>query len=88
METSFFQAQEIQITSVYFKNSKDNGELEAYPRQMIMGGQEYDMEFGMRYLIRKGQQLIRLFDMTDGQNQFRLREENDAWTLINMKAAI
>lgn len=86
MEISSFQEQEIQITSVYF-SEKQNGELESYPRQMMLDGQAYNFELSMRYFIRKGQQLIRLFDMTDGQNEYRLREENNAWTLINMKAA-
>ena len=88
MEISSFQAQEIQITSVYFRTPKGSNQFETYPRQMVLDGQEYTFELGMRYLVRKGQQLIRLFDMTDGSNNYRLREENDAWTLINMKAAI
>ena len=90
MEISSFQAQEIQITSVYFRTPKGHDQFETFPRQMVYEGHEYTFtELGMKYLIQKGQQLIRLFDMTDGKTDYRLKLEGENnWTLVNMKTAI
>jgi hypothetical protein len=90
MEISTFSTQEIQITSVYFRNNPGGKRFESYPKRMIYGGREYTfLESGMRYLVRKGQQLVRLFDVSDGQTQYRLRVDNDnRWTLVGMKASI
>ncbi len=90
MKIANFDNQNIEITAVYFRGRKGEQRLESYPRRMVMNGQEYTfLESGMRYLVRKGQQLIRLFDMSDGQNQYRLRVDNDNhWTLVGVKAGI
>lgn len=79
---------DVQITGVYFRAGKANQRFETYPKRMVYDGQEYTfLESGMRYLVRKGQELIRLFDVSDGQTLFRLRlDANDNWTLVNMKA--
>ena len=79
---------EVEITSVYFRDDKTKQRLESYPRGMVYEGREYTFaESGMRYLVRKGQELIRLFDVSDGQTLFRLRLDNeDHWTLVGMKA--
>jgi len=78
---------EIEVTSVYFRNNPAKQRVESYPRRMVYDGQEYTFrEAGMRYLVRKGQELIRLFDVSDGQTLFRLRlDQNDRWTLVNMR---
>ena len=57
---------------------------------MVLDGQEYNfMESGIRYLIQKGQELISLFDMTDGETNYRLRVDgHDRWTLVSMKAGV
>lgn len=79
-------ADEIQITAVTFRETPDNQRLESYPRRMVYDGREYTfIEQGMRYLVQKGQELIKLFDVSDGQNMFRLRCENNRWTVINIK---
>lgn len=82
--------QEIEIVAVYFRNGPDKQRFESYPKRMIYGGREYTfMESGMRYLIRKGQALIKLFDVSDGQTSFRLRlDQENRWTLVTMKAVI
>jgi hypothetical protein len=90
MQISNFNDTEIQITSVQFRNTPNNKRFESYPKRMVMDGREYTfIDAGMRYLVQKGQDLIKLFDMSDGQNQFRLRvDETNRWTLVGMKAAI
>ena len=80
---------EVEITSLYFRSpgSQRQERLEAFPKQMIYDGREYTfIESGLRFLVRKGQQLIELFDVSDGQRQYRLRCENDHWTLVGIKA--
>jgi len=81
---------DIEITSVYFRGSPGDKRFESYPKRMVYEGQEYTfLESGMRYLVRKGQELIRLFDVSDGQTLFRLRlDQQNRWTLVNMKAGV
>lgn len=88
MEISSFANQEIQITSVYFRNNSGEQRLQSYPKRMVYEGREYTfMEDGLRYLVRKGQQLVRLFDVSDGQNSYRLRlDDTNHWTLVGVKA--
>jgi hypothetical protein len=78
---------EIEITSVYFTQKQDKRHLQGYPRRMVWGGREYTfLESGLRYLVRKGAELIQLFDMTDGDTVYRLRLADDQWTLVGMRA--
>ena len=88
MEISTFSEQEIQITSVYFRHKSGAQRLQSYPKRMVYDGREYTfMESGIRYLVQKGQELIRLFDMSDGQAVYRLRlDGNNRWSLVNKKA--
>jgi hypothetical protein len=88
METVIFDTREVQITSVYFRNNPAQRRLESYPRRMVMDGREYTfLESGMRYLVHKGQQLVSLFDVSDGHTQYRLRVDGENhWTLIGTKA--
>jgi hypothetical protein len=89
MEISSVNNQEVEITSVYFKNKPGRGSrLESYPKRMVYKGREYMfMEGGWRYLIHKGRSLIKLFDVSDGMVIYRLRvDEANRWTLVEMKA--
>jgi len=78
---------EIEITSVYFRPNGTQNRFESYPKRMVYDGREYTfLESGMRYLVQKGQQLVRLFDVSDGEVQYRLRLDGDnRWTLVGMK---
>jgi hypothetical protein len=75
---------EVAITAVYFRN---NAQLKSFPKRMEFDGQEYTfLESGIRYLVEKGQNLIQLFDMTDGASDFRLKFDTNqsTWTLVNI----
>lgn len=88
MQISNFNETEIQITSVQFRSNPTKQRLESYPKRMVMDGREYTFVDGMRYLVQKGQDLIKLFDMSDGENQYRLRvDDTNHWTLVGMKVA-
>ncbi|MEO8105111.1 MAG: hypothetical protein ABI602_02125 [Candidatus Saccharibacteria bacterium] len=80
---NYITEQEIEITSVAFHPRPNNERLRGYPRRMVYDGTEYTfIELSMQYLVRKGQQLIQLFDMFDGTTLYRLRCENNRWTII------
>lgn len=80
---------EVEITAVSFREAPGDARLESYPRRMVYGGREYTfVEQGMRYLVQKGQELIKLFDVSDGQSQFRLRCVDNCWTVINIRSNV
>ncbi|HEX7633457.1 MAG TPA: hypothetical protein VF401_03985 [Candidatus Saccharimonadales bacterium] len=90
MTISTFDNPEIQITAVAFRTNPGDQRFESFPRRMVCDGREVNfMEQGMRYLVHRGQQLIKLFDVSDGQTQYRLRQDSDNhWSLVNMKALV
>jgi hypothetical protein len=88
MGTPIITNKEIEITSVYFRNNPTKQRFESYPKRMVYEGREYTfMESGMHYLVRKGQELIKLFDVRDENTLYRLRlDSQNQWTLVNMRA--
>lgn len=88
MEIVSFNEQEIEITSVYFRSSPNKQRFESFPKRMVYEGREYTfIEDGLRYLIQKGQELTKLFDVSDGHTQYRLRlDPANHWTLVGMKS--
>jgi hypothetical protein len=81
--------QPIEITSLAFAGRLKEGRLEAFPKRMVWDDREYSfVEIGMHFLVKKGQELIRLFDVSDGQNDYRLKcDDQNRWTLVSMKVA-
>lgn len=76
--------QDIEINAFTFINK--NG-FRGVPQIITVENQRYSfIDSGLQYLIKKGQHLVRLFDMTDGKQLFRLRCEDNQWTLVNIKA--
>ena len=77
--------QEVDINAFYFKNRAT--QLASFPKQMEFKGTQYHFaDTGLRYLVKHGQQLIQLFDVSDGRDTFRLRNVGDEWRLIRIKA--
>lgn len=76
-------AKEVTVPELFFKNE---GQLKTFPRRMEFDGREYTFMDGLRYLVRKGQQLIQIFDMTDGARDYRLQFDDTqrSWTLVDM----
>jgi len=74
---------EVVISELYFKNE---GQLKSYPKRMEFNGREYTFMDGLRYLVHKGQQLVQVFDMTDGRRDYRLKfdDAEHSWTLVDM----
>ncbi len=79
--------EEVSITSVYFRPGRH---MRGFPKRMEYEGREYTfIESGLRYLIHKGQQLFEVFDMTDGNQNYRLKFDTgeNIWTLVGIKEA-
>lgn len=75
--------QTVNVNSFYFATSF--GQLKTFPRQIEHDGQSLTFKEGLQYLVQKGEQAVRLFDMEDGQQTYRLRCENDVWTLVGTR---
>ena len=79
---------EIDVTAWFFRPEPKTHRLKSYPKRMTWGGREYNfVEDGLRYLIQQGQRLVELFDMSDGQATYRLRQDGDHWMLIAVRGA-
>ncbi len=77
--------QEVTINSVYFNNKKN---LETFPKEMEFQGETYTfLNNGWRYLVHKGQEVVRVFSVTDGKADFRLKLDpsESHWTLLDIK---
>jgi len=78
-----FINQEVEINSFVFTNKKD---FNSVPKTITIDDRRYSfVDSGLRYLVRRGQHLVNLFDMTDGQSTFRLKNEDNQWTLVSIK---
>ncbi|HEX8389895.1 MAG TPA: hypothetical protein VF597_00550 [Candidatus Saccharimonadales bacterium] len=74
--------QPITVSSVSF--GKDFAEV---PRRIEFDGRTINfVDMGLRYCIRRGEQVTRLFDLSDGQSLFRLRQDSISrdWSLLSI----
>jgi hypothetical protein len=77
---------EVNVTGYYFRNRN----LQTFPRQIEFDNQRVTfVEAGMQYLVKKGQNFIKLFDATDGNSNYRLKYDPEQllWTLISVGPA-
>jgi hypothetical protein len=77
--------QEVNVVAYYFHNK--GMRLRCYPKVMEYNGRRITFtETGLRHPTRKGMRSIHVFDMTDGNADYRI--EFDAhqltWTLISI----
>lgn len=79
---------EVNVTALYFRNKN---QIRSFPKKMEYDGQEYTfVESGMRYEINKNNQLLNLFDMTDGDSAYRLKFDTNklTWTLLSITQSL
>ena len=79
--------QSVTITAMYFRNRRG---LKTFPKRMEYNGATYTfLESGLQYLIKRGQRIIHIFDMTDGTDTYRLKFDDAEfnWTLVNITRA-
>ncbi len=79
MESSITEINKsVNIVAFYFKNGLRR--LKCFPKRMEYNGRLVTFtETGLAHLTTKGQKMVHVFDMTDGQADYRL--EFDAETL-------
>lgn len=71
---------EVEVNAFYFSNGKN---FKSYPRAITLDHKRYNFMGGLQMMVQKGQEMVRLFDMTDGFHNYRLREENNQWFLVS-----
>jgi hypothetical protein len=75
---------EVQVNAFYFVKHTKNFKM--FPKEVEVDGEQHTFhESGLQYLIRKGQQLVELFDMSDGRDTYRLRLQDGHWTLVSRR---
>jgi hypothetical protein len=77
--------EEVDVTALYFRKSK-NG-LKTFPKRIHYAGNDLNFfESGLQVMVNKGQELVELFTMTDGANDYRLRHDvkNRQWQLLSI----
>lgn len=73
--------QTIDINAFYFAGRAGR----MFPRVVQLGDEQFTFQEGLQYLVKKGQHVVKFFDMTDGNKTYRIACENDVWTLIGTK---
>jgi len=85
MENTVKINKNVSIVAYYFKNA--GRRLKGFPKLMEYEGRRVIFtETGLRHLVRKGQKLVHIFDMTDGSADYRLEFDTESldWRLIYM----
>lgn len=78
--------QEVNVTSYYFTHGNHS---RLFPRQIEIEGRQLSfVESGLRCLVNKGQELIQIFNMSDGQSLYRLSFEpgSRTWKLLSTRS--
>ena len=73
----------VNVDAFYFATSF--GQIKTFPRQVDFNNKKLTFNEGMQYLVQKGQHAVRFFDMSDGEQSYRLRCEDNIWTLVGTR---
>lgn len=88
-ETNTNLNSEVDVTAWFFRAEPQSHRLKSFPKRMNWGGREYNFAAdGLRFLVKQGQQLVQLFDMSDGHATYRLKQDGNRWTLVTIKGAL
>ena len=78
------QNNQISVTSFYFPRGNTS---RSFPRRIefLDTGKQLSFSDGLRVLIQKGQEIIEIFTMTDGQKTYRLKHtlQQKEWELLS-----
>lgn len=75
----------VDVNSFYFAKGRS---FKSFPARITMDNQQFSFKSGLQMMIHRGEEVIRVFSMTDGLTNYRLRRENDQWTLIGLEPAL
>lgn len=73
----------VNVDAFYFATSF--GRIKTFPRQVDFNNEKLTFNDGLQYLVQKGSSAVRFFDMSDGEHTYRLRCENNIWTLVGTR---
>lgn len=71
----------VNVNAFYFSPK----EMKAFPRSIEFGTTRYTFSEGLQYLVHQGERFVKLFDMTDGRTEYRLKFEDNQWTLLGTR---
>lgn len=72
----------VSVSAYYFAGK----EMKTFPREIEFGGEAVTFMSGLRYLVQRGAQSLRLFDMSaEGGVIYRLQQNGDSWTLLGTR---
>lgn len=80
--TKTFINEPVEVTAMTFTK-----QFEPIPRRIEFHGRTLTfLGSGMRYLVKKGENMVRLCDMTDGEASYRLRRDglDGTWRLVTI----
>lgn len=83
MENAIEINKAVNVVAYYFKNAGQR--LKCLPKRMEFDGRRVDFtETGLVHPTKKGQRAVHVFDMTDGNADYRLEfdAQNLDWTLV------
>lgn len=83
MENAIQINKDVNIVAFYFKNNARR--LRCFPKRMEWNGKRVTFtETGLVHPTKKGERMIHVFDMTDGNADYRLEFDaaNLRWTLV------
>jgi hypothetical protein len=75
----------VEVNSFYFAGGSS---FKSFPAQITLGSQQFNFKSGLRMLVHSGGEVVRVFNMTDGLTNYRLRQQDDQWTLIGFEPAL
>jgi hypothetical protein len=73
--------QAVNVSAFYFAGREGR----MFPREIELGDTRYRFQDGLQYLVRQGQHAFRLFEMSDGQQTYRLKFKDDTWILVGTR---
>lgn len=79
---------DVSIVAYYFRNGSQR--LRCFPKRMEWDGRTVTFtETGLRHPTKKGARMVHVFDMTDGNADYRLEfdAEQLTWTLVSIADA-
>jgi hypothetical protein len=79
------QNRQVDVTALYFTNI--NGRVKSFPKRIELDEDVFTfVESGLQILVKTATGPMRIFEMTDGVRNFRLKKDHlNSWTLLSVR---
>jgi len=75
----------VSVSAFYFAGAQ----MKTFPREIEYSGQAITFASGLRYLVQRGTEAVKLFDMSGADGlTYRLQQQGNSWTLLATKGAL